>query len=498
MKLRNFSFIILLLCIALASSGQQLKNEDLPPGLIYEFKNRFPGVEQVSWTLQNDIYFADFMFMGLPVLAQYEKTTKWIGSETIMTTEDLPKTIQRYIGTNYPDQIIRKTKFIDKRIEAGYYKIETLDKGEQRFLVFDKDGVFQRMADKDDQDIVSGVIKNEPGVQSIATRELPTAISSYVMINYSIYKINESYLVNNDEFKNTYHIVLTSNLENGNVQLWFDYRGDLIKKLDPNEKSNVTTDKNVTKPTKDKSSKERKALSETQIPQPVKDAFNKKIKKHQDLRWDTINGKYVATFFDPIKQQIGRAEFTRQGSWVKTSNELDQRSLNQNIIRHIEENYPYLKIFSAENVVTANKKRYILLLIYDNKWLNDPMVYHELYFSTAGRLEREVYVDFIDPYDAFADEDYKARTQNFFELVDSDDLTTQEEYKQINPKELPSRAIRHVKANYPEHRIAESYIMTDDFSGETVYWVIMKLEGTKTRIKATYNFKGEFIEDEEY
>jgi hypothetical protein len=498
MKLRVFSFIIGLQCIALSLFGQQLKDEDLPPGLVYEFKNRFPGVELVSWSLQNDIYYADFMFMGLPVLAQYEKTTKWIGSESIMTFDDLPKTIQRYITTNYPNHRFKKAKFIEKRNETGYYSIETTDNEEQRFLFFDKDGVFQRMSDKNDKDIVTGVIKNEHGSQPVATRELPTAINSYIMINYSSFKISESYLVNNDEWENTYYIILASNMSNENVKLWFDFKGNLVKKMDPNEKETTTTEDNTTKPKKDKTPKERQPLSETQVPQPVRDSFSKKIKKHEDLRWDTIKGKYVASYFDPIKQQNCKAEFTRQGSWILTSIELDPGSLNQNILRHVEQNYPYLKILSAENVTTADKKRYILLLIYDNKWLNDPMVYHELYFSTSGRLEREVYADFIDPYDAFENEDYEARNENFLEYVDGDDLSTAEEYKQINPRELPTRAVRHTTETYPEHRIAECYIMTDDFTGETIYWVILKKEGVRTRIKATYNFKGEFIDQEEY
>ncbi len=498
MKFKVFSFIIGLQCIVLSLSGQQLKDEDLPPGLVYEFKNRYPGVEQVRWSLQNDIYYADFMFMGLPVLSQYEKTTKWIGSETIMTEEDLPKTIARYINSNYPQHTIKKAKFIEKRAENGYYKIETIENGELRYLFFDKDGVFQRMADKDDKDIVTGVIKTEHGNQAVTSRELPTAINSYVMINYSRFKISESYLINNQDWENTYYIILTSNMANEKIELWFDFKGNLVKKIDPNDKGNETKENTIDKPKKDKTPTERQPLSETQVPQPVRDSFNKKIKKFEDLRWDTIKGKYVASYFDPIKQQNCRAEFNRQGSWIMTSIELDQGSLNQNILKHIDENYPYLKINSAESVTTADKKRYILILIFDNKWLNDPMVYHELYFSTSGRLEREVYADFIDSYDAFEKEDYEARNEYFLEYVDSDDLSTPEEYKQINPKELPTRAVKHTEANYPEHRITECYIMIDDFSGETVYWVILKQEGVRTRIKATYNFKGEFIEQEEY
>ncbi len=498
MKIKILVFLSVFSLSMITVFAQQLKVEDLPPGLTYEFQNRFPGVENVSWSLQNDIYFADFMFMGNPVLSQWDKTTKWIGAETIITTENLPRTIQRHYASEYPKLSVLKAKYIEKRTESGYYIVEATEEGAKRFLFYDKDGVFQRMADDQDKDIVSGVIKTEPGMQAIAARELPTPINSYVMINYGNFRISESYLINNDEWINTYYIILTNNLEKENIQLWFDFKGNLIKKDDPFDKNETTSNNTDNNNSKKPKVEERKPLSETMVPQVVRDAFNKKVKKHEDLRWDTIKGLYVASYLDPIKREYCRAEFKRTGEWIQTFAELDSRALNQNIVKFLDENYPYLKVYSAESLTRSDRKRFILIKVFDPQWLNDPMVYHELYFNQSGRLENEIYADFIDPYDVYEKEDKEARNQYFLEFVDSDDLTAIEDYKQISPKELPTRTTKHIKENYPEHRINECYIMTDDFTGETVYWVILKKEGIRTQIKAVYNFKGNFIEDEEF
>jgi hypothetical protein len=84
------------------------------------------------------------------------------------------------------------------------------------------------------------------------------------------------------------------------------------------------------------------------------------------------------------------------------------------------------------------------------------------------------------------------------DIVDSDDLDVDEDYVKITAKELPSRSTKHVKETFPEHRIHECYIMKDDFSGQTIYWVILRKEGVRAKIKAIYDFKGNFISEEEF
>lgn len=495
-----FRFIIVFIVSLNVLCAQQLKEADLPPGLVYEFKNRFPGVEQVSWTLQNEHYYADFIFMGNPVLAVYEKSTKWISAETIIPAAEMPRNIQRYIASQYPTHTITTSKFIEKRGESGFYKILTKENDEVRYLYFDKEGVFQRLTDSDEKDIVTGVIKTDPGMQAVSSRELPTPVSSYIMINYGSFRIAESYLINNDDYSNTYYVILSNNFDSENVQLWFDYKGNLQKKIDPKDTSTtVTTDPNDQQNKKPKKQPEEvKPYPESQVPQAVRDAFNKKVKKFEELSWDTLKGKYVASYFDPIKRESCRAEFSKTGAWIQTFADIDPSMLNQNIMRHIDENYPYLKVYSAESVTTADKKRFTLIKIFDNKWINDPMVYHELYFSTSGRLEKEIFADYIDA-DAVYNKDLdEQKTQYFMDIVDQDDNTVEGDYTKITTKELPTTSLQYVKENYADQRISECYIMTDDFSSQVIYWVVLKKEGTRTRTKVIFDFKGNFISEETY
>ncbi len=63
---------------------------------------------------------------------------------------------------------------------------------------------------------------------------------------------------------------------------------------------------------------------------------------------------------------------------------------------------------------------------------------------------------------------------------------------------MPSKILKYIKDMYPEHRIAESYIVPDDETGETLYWVILRKEGIRIKTKAIFDFSGNFKYDEEF
>ncbi len=500
MKQKIFSVIFIIQLFVISAFGQQLKNDELPPGLIYAFNNRYPGVENIIWTMKEDQYHAEFEFMGNSVTALYDNYTKWISSETTYSSENLPRNIQRYVATEFSDHTILSSKFFEERGEQGYFHLKSEHNNEIANIIFDKDGVFQSMTDQQGVEIISGVISAEPGTKPISSKELPSTIHAYVQSNYSDFRMTQSYYINNEEFEHTYYVILTSYLSKDKIQLWFDFKGNLIQKNDPTEKPDTADDINQdSKQSKRKGSVERKPLSESQVPQPVLSTFKKQVKKYEKLSWDTLNGNYVASYYDPNRRINYRAEYKKTGQWIQTFGELNEKKLNPNMLKHLDENYPDLKIHSVESVNTSARKRYTLVKIYNPHWLNDPMVYHELFFAQSGRLELENYAsNYIDPADQLNNAEKEKQLTVFLEDVDQEDPITEVEFKKISVKELPSKALRHIKSNYPDHRINDTYILTDEETEEIVYWVILKQEGIRTRTKAIYNFKGNFINEEDY
>jgi hypothetical protein len=491
MKTKFFSFLVGTILMNFSVFSQKIQQGDLPPGLVFEFGNRYPAVENVNWQIVDETYKAEFEFMENSVTAIYDLSTRWLKSETVLKYDDLPRTIIRYINSNHPSFTIEDAIYIEKREEIPYYKVKATENEELRLFYFDKDGVFQRLTDTKGNFLLSGAISTDEPKKSISPKELPSSIGSYISMNHANFRISESYVINDDEYSNAYHVVLASNLHKDDILLWFDFTGSLLHKEDPYEGVQSTNEQTSERRRK---REEEKIYPQNLVPQNVVTAFNKQVRRHEELVWDTLQGNFVANYIEPVRKEKSMAVFTPEGKWLYTQVELDVRSLNQNINRHIENHYPDLSIHSAHSFNTWERKRYVLVKLYSNRWVNDPMVYHELYFSTSGRLENEIYANYKERADVIESSN---NTEDFLNQVNVEELKITQEHVKISTRELPSRALNHNRKTYPDHRIHECYRTVDEVTEEIVYWIILRQEGVRIRIKAIYDFKGNFIEDEE-
>ena len=242
--------IISIYLFSINLAGQTLENDSLPVGLTYEFNNRFPGVDKIKWKKTNDIYIANFNFMKQDVEAHFDINTRWIYASSSLAPNDLPRNIQRYISSLHSELSITEAFYIEKRRDPGFYKIKAKSDTAKRILYFDKEGLFSKMTDEQDNEIFVEMSRVESVFQKVSTRELPTLINSYTMINHPGFRIFDAYLVNNDTWKDTYYVILGSQFEAQRIELWFDHKGYLKKKIDPFEVKDVkktVTEKKVDK-----------------------------------------------------------------------------------------------------------------------------------------------------------------------------------------------------------------------------------------------------------
>jgi len=64
----------------------------------------------------------------------------------------------------------------------------------------------------------------------------------------------------------------------------------------------------------------------------------------------------------------------------------------------------------------------------------------------------------------------------------------------VSPKSLPSTIIKYVNDNYTGWLLKEAMIIEED--GQYLYNIYLKKEGWPDRIKLTFDFKGNFINQE--
>jgi hypothetical protein len=191
--------------------------------------------------------------------------------------------------------------------------------------------------------------------------------------------------------------------------------------------------------------------------------------------------------------------FDSKGNYIMTSTALNPKNLLPMIQNYLSDNYPTLEMESAENIVDANKKKFTLVKLYSNSWINDPMVYHEIYFSTSGRLEKEVLADYIDGNDEYLREQKERRHEAFQEYLDYEDISLNDDNnldgQSFILKELPSQTQKFITTNYKGWAFTDGIIITDE--NQLRYSVFLKKEGYRDRKRLLFDIKGNFLKEED-
>lgn len=490
-------FIMLLFFQFTVQAQIPVKESDVPEVVKGKLPNLFPGVTGVSWTKHNTDYHAAFVYDNIPVVVAFAESGRWINSESEYKLEDCPRSMQKHLSSNFQSAKIKKILLTENK-DVSEYKVELRDTvtNQPLYAIYDISGAFIRKTDSKGTDTdlqLQGA--NESGKLAVHPKELPSAINSYLIINYTQYSIRESYIVNNDKYQNAYYIVLGKPDDKTPVELWFDFQGTPISGANVAATTTNTDDKESKKNQKKQS---RTPFPQNKVPAAAVTFFTKKAPKAEEVRWDTIGKEYVVSYVDPIRSTDNRMHFDSKGAYLMSATVLNPKDLLPMIQNYLADNYPDLEIESAENIVYADKRKYTVVKLYGETWTNDPMVFHEIYFTTSGRLEKEELANFIDANDEYRREQKENKQNAFNEYTQDDDLSLEEgnmvDGQSITLKELPTKAARYISDNYIGWNFTDGIIINDD---GLKYSVFLKHEGYKERKRLLFDMKGNFQKEED-
>lgn len=497
MKKFIFIFTILLLSIIPLLGQVQINPEEIPQYLRTDFFRKFTTINpnDVQWYKIGDEYEAIFNYQNTHTIYVMSYAGKWIRTESEINDTDLPRITQEYINKNYPEATIKAVYMVQSDVLPGYKVILSKNQTDE-ILKFDKSGNIltnDHLAitkDKDDKQKYTKKI-------SIRTDYLPPNIEDNLYLSYRGFMISKLYWAK-DKLNNDYYIIeLIDETGSSLVELEYDFFGNQISQTIKNiEKENLESQD--TKNKKSKKANLNAGIPETIVPKAAVDYFKKKEKRVDEIKWDTLNNHYIVTYLNTVRGYRCAMEFDEKGNWLQTTIYQDTKNLNPMMSKFINDNYPGYIIQSIENVATSTKQKYLLVKIYSQDWINDPMVYHELYFSLSYRLNKEVLADAVNRYDFIELQKKSAslsNTQKYLENVDNIiDETEMYSGQNVSPKSLPSGIVKYINDNYTGWLLKESMMVEEN--GQYLYNIYLKKEGWPDRIKLTFDFKGNFINQE--
>lgn len=492
--MKRLILIIAILFLQLFSYSQVTVREgSVPVAVKKSFSSLYPGITttQVVWKKNNSDYFANFVVDKNKTTVKYTETGRWISTETECLIKDCPRSMQKNMSANYSTLKVNKIILIEEKDKIEYH-VDMADEytANRAHLVYDRAGNFvKQLSEKEIQELSD----NNNGRLPVNPKELPSNVSSYILANYPTLDIMESYILNNEKYQNVYFILLGKSEAKETVRLFFDYQGVLIETSDVTKEQKIETEK-VSK--KDSKKQLTPPFPQNKVPAIAVEYFAKKAARAEGMRWDTISNQYVASYTEPIRRTENKMYFDKAGNYVMTSVAIDKNNLLPMIGNYLYTNYPNLEVFSAENQTYANKKKYTVVKLFGRSWINDPMVYHEIYFSTSGRLEKEILADYID-YDEQYKKDQKQSSQEAFnQLVSSEDISLKDKNsvdgQAVASKDLPSKIHKYLDDNCVGWVFQEGVIISE---GNTLkYAVIMRK--SKERKQFFFDINGNFLKSE--
>jgi hypothetical protein len=136
----KYLFIALCFLISITVNAQLIKVSDLVKQV---FDKQYPEAKEVDWKGGLDNHSVTFRLIDKKYKALYTKDGSWVSTETGVTLDSLPKSVQLSFGaSNYKAWTIKECfEIIKPRAEANEYKIIVQKSSiNKKILLFDAKG----------------------------------------------------------------------------------------------------------------------------------------------------------------------------------------------------------------------------------------------------------------------------------------------------------------------------------------------------------------------
>jgi hypothetical protein len=118
-----------------AACAQKISADKLPASVTSAFKATFPSVSKVNWEMENaNEYEAAFKLNGDEVSANFDKTGKWIETETEIKVSALPAPVQSAINKDFAGFKIEEATKVESAKNGNTFEAE-IKKGEESYDV---------------------------------------------------------------------------------------------------------------------------------------------------------------------------------------------------------------------------------------------------------------------------------------------------------------------------------------------------------------------------
>ena len=409
--------------------GQKVKPADVPEEVKQTLLDQQGEVKVSQWTLDGDMYVANFKAEGATAIAFIQSDGTFVRSATMIPKSTLPTAILEYVNKNYPEFGIVVSEIREEPEVQLYYHIEVKPEvigASNSILTFDNAG--RLLSRTDPEGFTTPEATPQQLVQEKADR-----------------KLQES---NNPKGKKK--------------------PAPKPAKQEPKPKAEPKTQSKAQNNTAKNEQEENSENGD--IPSIVQKAFAKKVVKPEDLIWSQVDGFYLAEC--KIKDQKNEFYFTPAGVWEKTYTQLPEEAITGPMLKHLNENYKGYRFITAMKETRADKQDKFLVEFYERANIK-AQTSTTVVFDKLGRILKTYKPENDAPSDNYA----KLKQEAIAE----------------RPTEIPALAIDAFKLKYPKitgvewSEDDEGYYLASYFGVRGKEIVVMEGNGSMIEIRSQAN-----------
>lgn len=334
--MRRIILAILLLTISLGLNAQKLRNSDIPQEVRLGLENTYSDYKLQGWYFETGQYVAEISIDEQIGRVFLTATGNWQFTIFNVAEQELPTLVANYFLNNYPGYRIKKSEYIEDFSGDNYYRLIIAMKGigqTEYEMIFDPRGKLTK-TNAPDPDFVK---------KDYISRLNPEAIE------YRQKKMAER-----------------AEMDGSGLEIRIE---DDVKSAGKKKSKDVEIDV-------------PESLEVSVTPKEVLDAFNKKFRRMEDVKWRQDGENFIASFENRgIPTELC---YKPDGMLMTTTKQVEKDRYPRLIMQDLSERYPDAKIEKFQKVEYDVKYR---KTVTDRKL--DTYFYIELSEKIKGKKDKK-------------------------------------------------------------------------------------------------------------
>lgn len=232
-------------------------------------------------------------------------------------------------------------------------------------------------------------------------------------------------------------------------------------------------------------------LRTSEVPDIVVNNFERRNRGVENTVWFKEDDHFLVSYTTRRGDEETKY-YDENGRLQRTVQKVPVSDIRSNMMDYIRSEYRNYRVQRAYFIEDGRRDRYFSIIMHHRHASDPPET--EIQFDQSGRFITIVNL-YIPEDDDKEEEEFDPA---FARQLEADDLKVTEDLigQEVRRRELPTKALQHIRDNYPRPPYRMESAIIDRSPRGPIYNVVLKIQGEDHHFRLKFLFNGELISDE--